>query len=145
MIIGFEIRKQTVNESDVPPGFDTLDIMISVRTQRTSEREQQMDFQFISSGSTAIVVQQTDPGSIYDAIFLDNVQVLLPGEVNIPPIITSIRNDFLPEDQECYTIEITSDDIAGVRDLFSCNDSLGFFCEHTICIEDDDGKLFDCF
>ena len=57
-----------------------------------------------------------------------------------------IRNDIIPEEIECYTIRIFPVDVPGRCELFTCNeDNAGadsYFCEHTICIEDDDGKCY---
>ena len=71
---------------------------------------------------------------------------LLLGERTVSPLLTVIRNDFIPEEKKCFTIGIFPVDIPGRRELFTCNeDSAGtdsYYFEHTICIEDDDGKCF---
>ena len=76
------------------------------------------------------------------------MDVLLPGRRFIDPLLTAIRNDFVLEDGECYSIQITPIDIPGLRESFICNyvdrsaiPPKSFFCEHTICIEDDECKV----
>ena len=153
MIIGFTSRSQTVSESDAPPGSDFNELTIDVATERISERIHVIVFRHLESASTAIVqsnVIQRDP--LFDALFsnedndpLEESFPLLPGESEIPSRVTEVLNDFCPEDDECYTIGIFPADITGVRELFTCNDdddmADGFFCLHTICILDDDGRL----
>ena len=93
--------------------------------------------------------------SIYDATFgrrvnlddpIEGTRDLLLGERTVSPLLTVIRNDFIPEEIECYTIRIFPVDVAGRHELFTCNeDNAGadsYFCVHTICIEDDDGKCY---
>ena len=68
--------------------------------------------------------------------------------LTVQPMGTFIRNDFNPEGIECYTLRIFPVGVPGRRELFTCNefeDGVGAdncFCEHTICIEDDDGEFF---
>ena len=66
-------------------------------------------------------------------------------EDTIPPLTAFIRDDLRPENEECFTIRILPVDVLGRRELFSCNDddsgADNYFCEHTICIEDDDGRF----
>ena len=57
----------------------------------------------------------------------------------------TIRNDFFIEEEECFTIGIFNQEVPGGLQ-FTCSDGIdatNFFCEHTICIEDDDGKHVD--
>ena len=60
--------------------------------------------------------------------------------------LVAIRNDFIPEEKECFTIRIIQVDVPGRKELFTCKeDNAGadsYFCDHTICIEDDDGRCF---
>ena len=87
----------------------------------------------------------------FDALFGE-------GEVGQPPLLNEglsrgetstsfevlIYNDIIPEEQQCLTIRISPVNVAGKnkREMFSCNEQgPSYFCEHTICIEDDDGKL----
>ena len=55
-----------------------------------------------------------------------------------PSIFVEIRNDFVPEERECFTLQIFP------PDAFTCNEdnknANDYFCLHTVCIEDDDTK-----
>ena len=153
MIIGFTSRSQTVSEGDAPPGSDFNRLTIGVGTERTSERFHTIVFRHLESASTAIVqsnVRQRNP--LFDALFgnedndpLEERFPLPPGESVIPSLVTSVRNDFRHEDDECYTIGMFTTDQMGGKELFSCNDdddmADNFFCLHTICITNDDGKF----
>ena len=155
MIIGFTSRSQTVSEGDAPPGSDFNVLTIDVATERTSERTLTIGFRHYESASTAIVqsnVIQRDP--LFDALFgnedndpLEERFVLEPGSDVIPSRVTSVKNDFRPEYDECYTIIIIVIFAAGSYHAypFTCNDDYymadNFFCRHTICITNDDGRL----
>ena len=153
MIIGFTTRSRTVSEGDVPLGFDFNMLTIDVETERISERNHTIVFRHLESLSTAIVqsnVIQRNP--LFDAIFgnEDNDPIeerfpLEPGESDIESRVTEVLNDFRPEGDECYTIGIFTTDEMGARELFTCNDddnmADNFFCLHTICITNDDGRF----
>ena len=151
MIIGFTTRSQTISEGE--SGFDFTDLIIPVATERISERHYVILFRHSESAGTAIVQSyhiQRDP--LFDALFgnedndpLEERFVLTPGSDVIPSLVTTVRNDFRPEDDECYTIGIFTTDEFGGMELFDCNDDVDmadkFFCLHTICITNDDGRL----
>ena len=53
-------------------------------------------------------------------------------------IFVEIRDDFVPEERECFTLQIFPPDASTCNeDEENAND---FFCLHTVCIEDDDIK-----
>ena len=150
IMIGFSQRTQTVSEADVSSGQDFMRFVIPVAVSGTSEMEQRAIFRVTSRTATVEPLFFTDP--MLDAIFgvrdnpEDPIQVeriLHPGESAFSlPLTASIRNDFLIEDEECFTIRILSRDVPG-RAGFTCNSGSGatnFFCDHTICIQDDDGE-----
>ena len=153
MIIGFTERMRTISEAE-DPTMELFQIRIALATLRTAEREHAMTIRVQESSSTAIVeplLSQTDPD--FDAIFgnrdnpgqpIREAVVVQAEQSTIPSLISFIRNDFVPEDDECFTIRIFPDDVPGRRELFMCNeDSAGadnYFCQHTICIIDDDGE-----
>ena len=153
MIIGFTTRSQTVSEGDAPPGSDFNVLTIDLATKRISERIHTILFRHLESASTAIVQSNvTQHYPFFDALFsneendpLEESFTLQPGQSVIPSRVTSVKNDFRPEDDECYTIGIFTTDITSAREVFTCNDdddmADDFFCLHTICITNDDGKL----
>ena len=154
MVIGFTERTLTVSESMAPPGYDIFSIDIPVATLRRAERAHQMTFRLQQLESTAIVEPGDDlTNPLFDAIFgtrarpddyIDLVYDLRPLEYNIPSLLLEIRNDFTPENEECLKIRVLPIDIEGQREQFSCNEDDSFatyFCQITVCIEDDDGKF----
>ena len=154
MIIGFTERRRTVSEG-LFPDSDEFPLQIDVATLRVSERWYGMLYRVLSSGTATVVsfafVDNLDFDARYGSIQADPIvqrDQLLPGRDFIDPLQTAIRNDFVPENEECYSIQISPIDIPGLKELFMCDFAdtsstppMSFFCEHTICIEDDDGKL----
>ena len=150
MVIGFTERRRTVSEGQVP-GDDEFPLEIDVATLRVSEREHRMLYRVLSSGTARVVSFAFRDNLDYDARFggiqadpIEQPDILRPGSSSITPLQTAIRNDFVVEDEECYSIQISPIDIPGLRELFMCNYSDGlrtFFCNHTLCIKDDDGKF----
>ena len=158
MVIGFTQTVRTVFESDVPEGGELLSIDINVATQRLAEREHPMVF-IIQSGGTAIVEPMNDiQNQFFDALFGIRVEPDAPiqEEFNLERLAATtslsalLRDEFRPEDEECFTIRIFPVDVPGRRQLFDCNEddtsAINFFCETTICILDNDGisLIDDC-
>ena len=153
MVIGFTERRRTVSEGLVTETFE-FPLFIDVATLRVSEREHRVLHRVYSSGTATVVSLDFRDNLDYDARF-GNVQAdpieqedrLLPGRDSLP-LQRAIRNDFVLEDEECYSIRLSPIDIPGLRELFICDfvdtsstPPMSFFCEHTICIEDDDGNI----
>ena len=156
MVIGFTERIQTVCEDEAVLDQDFIPIEIGVATLRTAEQEHPMVFR-LQPGGTAIV----EPGDsledpLLDAVFgtrdssyseapIQEEFDLEPLLSVIPPRLVDIRNDLRSEDEECFTIRVFPVDVPGRRELFICNEdedgATDFFCETTICICDDDGRL----
>ena len=150
MFIGFTERMRTVSEADVFPGDDIFNLRVDVSTERVSEREHRILYQVIPS-STATVVGFDTIGTLnFDARFgieghpLEEQDSLIPGQSVPRSLVTQIRADFIPEDEECFTIQISPLYESGVslKEYFMCNDgsASNYFCEHTICIEDYSGR-----
>ena len=156
MVIGFTERRRTVSESMALPGFDFFPLPIDVATLRTAEREHPMIFRLQMSSSSAIV-EPPGTGNIFvDALFgsrddtdgpIDVFLVLDALDDVIRSRTAFIRNEFYIEETECFTIRIFPVDVPGRHELFLCNkDDVGatnYFCQTTICIEDDDGEHFN--
>ena len=150
MVIGFTERRRTVSEGLVP-GTDEFQFQIDVAT-RVSERERRMLYRVLSSSTATVVSFEFRDNLDYDARFgvdqadtIEQIDQLLPGRNSTGPL-TAIRDDFVPEDEECYSIQISLIDYGGWHELFCCDfvdtsstPPTNFFCEHTICIEDDEG------
>lgn len=152
MIIGFSQRIQTVSEGMVHDDFFFLPI--DVVTQRTSEREQRIMVRHQETSSTATVESLESLSDLnFDVLFgttrhpgdfLETRINLLPLRNAIRPILTRIRNDFVIEDEECFTIRISPFDFSEQHEFFSCNEDIdganSYFCEHTVCIANDDSE-----
>ena len=143
MVIGFTERRQTVSEGLVPT--DEFPLEFDVAILRVSEREHRILYRVLSSGTTRVVSFVFRENLDFDARFgfvqadpIEQEDQLLPGRHLISPLQTAIRNDFVPEDEECFSIQISPVDIPGLRELFMCDysdDSRNIFCVHTICID----------
>ena len=160
MIIGFTERRRTVSEGIVPDGEDEFRLTYPVAALRISERDHLMTFRLLEGISTATVNTRQELGDLNilrdnDAVFGDvrvggaPIEVsrsLSLGRTTLPDELpTFIRGDFNVEDDECYTVQIFAVDVPGVRQLFTCNseaNATNYFCEHEICIIDDDGKVY---
>ena len=158
MIIGFTTRRQNVSEGDARPGDDFIMLTIDVETERISESNHTIIFRHLESASTAIVQSEGITNlslrfnPLFDAIFgndlsdpIEEIVILKPGSDEIRARPTSVLNDFRSEEEECYTIGIEKPDVEGGRELFVCNNDVdmadNYFCRHTICITDDDGRF----
>ena len=161
MIIGFAQRRQTVSEADRPyVQNQSFLISVDVGSMIKSEINYTVSFEATSSnmGRTARVGDNGAANILdHDALFgyfntttgdLEDVRLLVNGSKNLSTLLTlSIINDFNPEPIECFTIGISSPDVAGDHDIYECfddDDNMdSFFCLHEICIEDDDGLFSD--
>ena len=128
-------------------GHESFILLINVATERQSERYHEIIITHL--GGTATVHSFVSSTSDSDALFSSQVidpliliYGLSPLESTVQPLSIVIRNDFTIEAQECFTIGISPYFREGARDLFMCNPDTvsNFFCKHTICINDDDGK-----
>ena len=156
MIIGFRTDMTTIIET-----LSTLSI--GVHSRITSELDYDIIFRHIQRRDINVATVETadliDPifDSNFDARFgdrrdpnnsldiLETVLVLEKGRL-VPriPLVTTIFRDFRPERNECFIINILTRDTDGDV-TFMCNENADnpddFFCDHTICILDNDGLL----
>ena len=160
-IIGFSQRRQTVSEAGSPQSGDLFPIIIPVNAVRPAEMDTDLLFRVVDTLSNATVdAVDNQVDFLFDALFgvrfedefLEEQRALLIGTSELsPPLTAFIRKDFRLEEQECFTIEILPLEVTfgsgenGEFQTFSCNEdgvnAVDNFCFHTICIEDDDGKL----
>ena len=156
MVIGFTKRRWIEYENMTLPGENSFTINIPVDTLRTAERVHPMLFRLqMSSGPNSAIVNPIieETNEDFDAIFGSRMSVGAPiiqefdlvAEMDtIEPLVISIINDFIPEEEECFTIRIFPIDVPGRRELFVCNEdgsnATNHFCEITVCIKDDDGR-----
>ena len=155
MVIGFTQRMQSISESDGPEGANSFPLEIGVHSLRHSEIDYEVLFRVLSNSNATVEAVNLQFQIQFDAQFgitdskqdpIVDSRFLLAGSLELAsPLIVSIINDFNPEDLiKCFTIRIVSPDIVGDRDIFTCNegfDAVDYFCLHTVCIFDDDGKF----
>ena len=144
MVIGFEIRNQTVSESQAEFGMDRFSIVINITSERKSEIDYEVPLRHVDNVGEATVEGLQPTTTEFDALFgtgdpLQELQILFAGGQRLQ-MTTFIINDFRAEDRECFSLRYVVLD-PWFRN-FRCNeDGAGdaFFCLHTICIIDDDG------
>lgn len=151
MFVGFTERRTNISErTDVP--VDVYRIAIEVSTERTSELIHTSTIYVVESKSTATVESSSSQSLfIFDAVFgtrvvpgdpLQEVHLLRSGMRRYQKDVhLFIINDFLPEHEECFTLSISTRNDFGQEALCNADDdssASSYFCEHTICIEDDD-------
>ena len=113
-----------------------MQLVIDVGSKRESKEEFTVIFRYHESSSTATVDASNTLNS--DALFgnregdsLEETRILPKGQPRNLSLFTSITHDFIPEDQECYTISlITRPSALCINDGEGAN---SFFCHHTIC------------
>ena len=147
MLIGFTERIQTVSEGEAQPE-EIIPITVNVSTNRISELNYTVYFRYQDVTSSAIVVPLSSNDVEYDALFGERLdsnepiqafQKKRPGQ-NSTSIELMIFNDIIPEEEECFTLRMQAND-PSLWSWPKCNEQGdSFFCEHTICIIDDDGK-----
>ena len=153
MFIGFDQRYQNVSEN-AGGSLDLFPLYINVSSLRASERNHTVMFWYLESSSTASVVPLNEPEDpLFDAKFgyrkaqnhpIEVTHIFVEGKSTLS-LTTMIRNDNRLENEECYTIYIFIDYYVLRVPPFECNDDrrnpTEFFCDHTICIIDDDGQF----
>ena len=141
---------RSVSESLAP-----LLINVALSASRRAEREHPMVFRLQQSTTSAAVEpfgRVENP--FFDALFGTrdhpdgHIQEEFVLQVLVDRILSrrvDVRHDLRIEDEECLTIRIHAVDVPGRLELFECNEEgSNYFCEHTICIQDDDGKDLAC-
>ena len=150
MIVGFTQRTTTVSE-DAGLSEDLYRVNIGVSTLRTTESELDISFLHLESISTATISSVVDITPTADAAFgfrdspsqsLREFYRLAPGTSTISPLTAFIIDDLVPENDECFTIRINlvSNSPGERQPQATCSDDVNFFCEHTICILDNDSR-----
>ena len=148
MIIGFSEERMTVSEGDGGFYVDIFPIMLNFTILRLSELEYISVIQHLESKGSAIVVSIVDNmNTVFDAILGEFFDGLLMLRYSVQAGNSEffhrshelfIHNDFLIEDEECLVLSISSFNDLGENAL--CSDGENYFCEQTICIEDNDGN-----
>ena len=156
MVIGFTQRTQTVSESQAPENSDRFNTLLDVRAMIISEKEFIVNFNVLSGDAEvqAPNLILNPPDALFgtrddaDADIMDTRNLVLLNDILETPLMATIIDDFRPEDEEYFEIEIVIPD-ADDRDNFECRkdaeNSDSFFCRHRVFIVDDDGQLIIVF
>ena len=137
-----------MSEGEAQPE-EFISITVNVSKNGTSELNYYIYFRYQDITSSAIVEPLNSTDSEYDALFGERLDSNEPIEetrcIRSGQTLTSIHfkilNDLIPEEEECFTLRILQEDVPFLRNMRECNENGdSFFCEHTICIIDDDGK-----
>ena len=151
MILGFGERRQTVSEADATSGQEFINRQIFITSLRTSEISHMVGVRSVIRGEPII---EPGDGSIqnpmFDGLFgnreLDTINNLVFIEVlgvnttTMPGLHVTIRDDFMPEDEECFVLSIFQVNPEFSIENFRCNVAgTQFLCIHEICITDNDG------
>ena len=150
MILGFGQRRQTVSEADAPPGEDGFVLDILITSIRPSEVVYPFIVRSVIEGQPIIEPVDNIQNPMFDGLFgsreentINNLVLIEEPRVNtsnLSLLQVTIRNDNLPEDEECFELSISPENPELMIVTFSCNNAGDdFLCQHEICIEDDDG------
>ena len=123
MVIGFAEVMQCVSENEIP-GRNEFFVFIDLNNLRVSEREHGLFFRLLGGGGATVVSFANENSDDHDARFggieadpIEQRDFLDPGDDRINPLRTQIVNDFKPEYEECFTIELSPIDIPGIIEL----------------------------
>ena len=151
--IGFSQRNQVVSESDALPGTYGFHLPVPIHSSGSESRDFPVNVRVLpAAGNSTVEATNTLFNPAYDALFGTKESIHDPIQENLVVVAGSrdlqlvffIRNDFLPEGLECFTLELRGSNAEGYRTTSDCYDDGGdldatdYFCKQTICIEDDD-------
>ena len=150
MILGFSERTWTVSEGDTLPGHDQFVIDIIITSMRTSEIAYTVGIRSVIEGQPIIEPSDNVQNPMFDGTFgtreentinnLVHSDLLSVNTLMLPPLRVTIRDDVMPEEEECFELSIFPVNTEEMIENFVCNvDGDTFLCEHTFCIVDDDG------
>ena len=149
MILGFGQRRQTVSEADTQLGQEGINIGILITSLRRSEIDYLVGIRSVIEGQPIIEPAENVLNPMFDGTFgsreentinnLVRIENLRINTTQLPALQAFIRDDILPEDEECFDLSIFPVNPQEMK-IFMCNMAGDdFTCIHTICIEDDDG------
>lgn len=144
MIIGFLEMSRTVTEGAEPHPVELLLI-----SRRPSEIEYSIQLRYLGQISTANVepIDYRSNTRTIDALFgvSNNGQLtvfrdFLPAKTSQRSLDINIQADLIQEESETLTIGVFPV-VGNLQQTFSCNGSMGYHCQFTLFIVDDDGEL----
>ena len=139
-----------MSEDDAPPRYDRFDISIFVTTLRRSEIAYTVGIRSVIEGQPIIEPSDDIQNLHFDGLFgqreqntinnLVTMEVLSVNTAMLLPLRVTIRDDLLPEDEECFVLSIFQVDPELFTEQFICNTAGDeFLCQHEICITGVDG------
>ena len=149
MILGFSGRRQTVSEAETLSGQEGINGEIFITSLRISEIDYLVGIRSVVEGQPIIEPTENVQNPMFDGTFGSREENAINNLVRIenlrihtsilPALQVFIRDDILPEDEECFDLSIFPVNPQEMIN-FMCNVAgYRFSCIHTICIEDDDG------
>ena len=150
MILGFSERTWTVSEGATLSGDDQFVIDIIITSMRISEIAYTVGTRSVIEGQPIIEPSDNVQNPMFDGTFgtreentinnLVHSDLLSANTSMLAPLRVTIRDDFVPEEEECFELSIFPVDPEEMTENFMCNlDGDEFLCELTFCIADDDG------
>ena len=112
MILGFSERRQTVSEADATSGQEFINRRIFITSLRTSEITYSVRVRSVIRGEPVIEPSGDVRNLMFDGTFgsremntINNlvwIEELMIGTTSMPALQVSIRDDIMPEGQECF-------------------------------------------
>ena len=149
MILGFGERRQTVSEADATSGQEFINRQIFITSLRTSEIAYFVGVRSVIRGQPIIEPSDNIRNPMYDGSFgsreentINNlviIEILTVDTSSLPALNVFIRDDVIPEDDECFELSIFPVNPEQLTESFACNVAGDeFLCQHVLCIVDDD-------
>ena len=151
MILGFSERRQTISEAEVQSWEEFINREIFITSLRTSEISHNVGVRSVIRGEPMIEpVDGFSQNPRFDGLFgtreyntINNLvffEELGVGTTITPVLQVTIRDDLIPEDEECFVLSIYQVNPEFSIENFLCNMAgAQFLCIHEICITDNDG------
>ena len=150
MILGFGEKRQTVSEADALPGEEFIVLEIFITSLRISEIPYRVGVRSVIEGEPIVEPSFDIQNVMVDGVFgsreentINNLVTMEELRVNtsmLSALQVTIRDDNLPEEEECFEMSIFPVNPDAMSEIFLCN-MVGteFLCKHKICIVDNDG------
>ena len=148
MILGFGERRQTVSEAETLSGQEGINREIFITSLRTSEIEYRVAIRSVIEGEPRIEPAGAVQDPLFDGTFgsreentINNLVIIydLRIDTTVLPLPFFIRDDNLPEEEECFELSIFPVNPQEIKNVMCNAAGDEFLCIHEICIEDDDG------
>ena len=116
MILGFGKRRQTVSEAEAPFGEELINVEVLITSLRRSEIAYPVGVRSVIEGQPIIEPSGAILNPMLDGLFgnreedtINNLlfmEVLIVNTTMLPALQVTIRDNLLPEDEECFDLSI---------------------------------------